>query len=89
MESMGQLYAYYGLLQAARSDFRDIIEKRALTDLWDNMEGQLNSALKLDPLIISNGKEDGFIMPAHLTTIGFYILRVRSNLVEVRSVLDR
>ncbi len=89
MESMGQLYAYYGLLQAARSDFRDIIEKRALTDIWDNMEGQLKSALALDPLIISNGKEDGFIMPAHLTTIGFYILRVRSNLVEVRSVLDR
>jgi hypothetical protein len=28
-------------------------------------------------------------MPTHLTTMGFYVLRVRSNLVEVRSVLDR
>ena len=89
MDAKGQLYAYYGLLQAARIDFRDIIESRALVDIWDNMEDQIKTALELDPLIISNGKEDGFIMPTHLTTIGFYILRVRSNLVEVRSVLDR
>ena len=26
---------------------------------------------------------------AHLATIGFYTLRTRSNLVEIRSVLDR
>ena len=89
MESKGQLYAYYGLLQGARKDFRDIIDKRALTNIWDNMESQTRSALELNPLIISNGKEDGAIMPTHLTTMGFYILRVRSNLVEIRSVLDR
>jgi len=28
-------------------------------------------------------------MPAHLATLGFYLLRARSNLVEVRLVLDR
>ena len=89
MESMGQLYAYYGLLQGARKDFRDIIDKRALTNVWDVMESQTRSALELNPLIISNGREDGSFMPTHLTTIGFYILRVRSNLIEIRSVLDR
>lgn len=89
MESQGQLYAYYGLIQGARRDFREIIEKRALTNLWDTMEAQLRSSLALNPLIISNGKEDGAIMPTHLTTIGFYILRVRANLVEIRSVLER
>ena len=89
MESKGQLYAYYGMLQGARKDFRDIIDKRALSNIWDNMESQTRSALELDPFIISNGKEDGAIMPTHLTTMGFYILRVRSNLVEIRSVLDR
>ena len=89
MESMGQLYAYYGLLQGARKDFRDIVDKRALTNIWDVMEAQTRSALELNPLIISNGREDGAIMPTHLTTIGFYILRVRSNLIEIRSILDR
>ena len=53
------------------------------------MEGQIRSALKIRPLIVSNGAEDGWIMPTHLTTMGFYILRVRSNLVEIRSVLER
>lgn len=89
MESIGQLYAYYGMLQGARRDFREIIDKRALDNIWENMESQTRSALELTPWIISNGKEDGAFMPTHLTTIGFYILRVRSNLVELRSVLDR
>ena len=40
-------------------------------------------------MIVSNGREDGWLMPTHLTTIGFYILRARSNLVEIRSILDR
>ena len=53
------------------------------------MEEQTLSAINLDPLIVSNGKEDGWLMPTHLTTIGFYILRVRSNLIELRSILDR
>lgn len=89
MFAKGQLYGYYGILRAARSDFADIIEKRNLKDVWINMEGQILASLKLDPMIISNGKEDGWMMPTHVTTIGFYILRVRSNLVEIRSILDK
>jgi hypothetical protein len=87
--SYGQLYGYYGILEAAQADFDDVIKLRRLTDLWNNMEGQIRSALKIQPLIVSNGAEDGWIMPTHLTTMGFYILRVRSNLVEIRSVLER
>ena len=85
----GQLYAYYGILKAAHADFADIIESRQLTDVWDTMEEQLRATLELDPVIVSNGREDGWIMPSHLTTVGFYLLRVRSNLVELRSILDR
>ncbi|WP_353644900.1 DUF2333 family protein [Mesorhizobium sp. WSM2239] len=85
----GQLYGYYGILTAARHDFRQVIDSRELGPLWNNVEGQLKAALAIRPFIISNGREDGWIMPTHLTTMGFYVLRVRSNLVEVRSVLDR
>ena len=89
MFAKGQLYGYYGILRGAHADFRDIIEKRNLGGIWDNMESQIRSALELDPMIISNGREDGWMMPTHVTTMGFYILRVRSNLVEIRSVLNR
>ena len=85
----GQLYAYYGILSAARVDFADVIEERRLTALWDELEEQLQASLNIRPFIISNGAESGWLMPSHLATLGFYVLRVRSNLVEVRLVLDR
>lgn len=85
----GQLYAQYAIFQAARADFIDVIRDRNLTAIWAETEKQLQAALKIQPAIISNGSEDGWIMPTHLATMGFYILRVRSNMVELRSVLDR
>ncbi len=88
-EAMGQVYAYYGILSAAHADFEDIIATKALDPIWNRMESQFRSTLDLDPLIISNGKEDGWMMPTHLTTLGFKILRVRSNLVEIRDILKQ
>jgi hypothetical protein len=87
--SYGQLYGYYGILTAARADFADVIAQRGLTQLWDELEDQLRASLRIQPLIISNGSESGLLMPSHLATLGFYVLRVRSNLVEIRLVLDR
>lgn len=85
----GQLYGYYAVLTAAGADFSQVIRERNLAPLWRDTLAQFQSALRIQPAIISNGREDGWIMPTHLATMGFYILRVRSNLVEVRSVLDR
>jgi hypothetical protein len=85
----GQLYGYYGILTAAHADFKDVIAQRGLTQLWSELEDQLRASLNIRPFIISNGAESGWFMPAHLATLGFYVLRVRSNLVEIRLVLDR
>jgi hypothetical protein len=85
----GQLYAYSGLLHATASDFADVVQSRGVKPLFDRLEEQLRRALDIQPLIISNGAEAGWIMPTHLATMGFYVLRVRSNMVEIRSVLDR
>ena len=85
----GQLYAYYGILIAAHSDFAAIISERNLTQIWNRMEEQLRAALDMQPAIISNGNESSFIFPSHLATMGFYLLRVRSQLIEIRAILDR
>jgi hypothetical protein len=85
----GQLYGYYGILTAARADFQDVIAQRDLAQLWSLLEDQLRAALNIQPFIVSNGAESGWLMPSHLATMGFYVLRVRSNLVEIRQVLDR
>lgn len=85
----GQLYGYYAVLSAAGADFSQVIRERNLGPLWSDTLSQFRASLRIQPAIISNGREDGWIMPTHLATMGFYTLRVRSNLVEVRSVLDR
>jgi hypothetical protein len=85
----GQLYAQYAIFQAASADFSDVIRERNLTAIWAEMEKQMAAALRIQPLIISNGSEDGIFMPNHLSTMGFYILRVRANMVELRGVLER
>ncbi|WP_457299603.1 DUF2333 family protein [Phyllobacterium sp. P5_D12] len=85
----GQLYAYYGLMNAAQVDFKQVLDEKHLTPLWDGMDGQLRSALNITPWIIANGSEGGWLFPNHLTTMGFYILRVRSNLIDIKQVLQQ
>jgi hypothetical protein len=85
----GQLYGYYGLMSATRADFENVLKEKHLENLWETMQQQFKAALRIQPFIIANGREDGWIMPTHLTTMGFYILRVRSNLVEIRNVLQQ
>lgn len=85
----GQLYAYHGILKAARTDFGEVVTQRNLERPWDEMEKNMTAALRIRPAIISNGNESGWIMPSHLATMGFYILSFRANLIEVRSILDR
>jgi hypothetical protein len=53
------------------------------------MEENLRASLNVQPWIISNGNESSAFFPSHLATMGFNLLQVRSNMVEIRSVLDR
>ena len=87
--SRGRMYALHGVMQAARVDFADVIEARKLTDVWMRMEAHVAESASLHPMIVSNGRADGTIAPDHLSIMAAHILRVRSNLVEIRSILDR
>jgi hypothetical protein len=84
--AFGQLYAYYGLMKGAAADFEDVIKQRNLTNLWTTMDAQFVAALRIQPWLIANSSEDG-MFATHLTTMGFYVLRVRSNMVEISNVL--
>lgn len=84
----GQLYAYHGILTAVRSDFRNVSGQRNLDALWDRIQLQLEDALTMQPVIVVNGSASS-IIKSHLESIGFDLLRVRSNMVEIRDVLDR
>jgi hypothetical protein len=84
----GQLYGYHGILSAMQSDFRDVFKQRNLNSLWIRVDEQLTDALTMRPPLVVNGSASS-IVKSHLESIGFDLLRVRSNLVEIRDVLDR
>lgn len=87
--TFGQIYGYYSILSAARADFGPVIKEKNLGALWQQMLDRLRSSLNIQPAIISNGAEDGWIMPTHLATQGFYLLNARNTVVDIRDVLDR
>lgn len=88
-EARGQMYALHGLMLATRVDFADVMEQRALDDVWDRMEAHIAEAAALDPLIVSNGREDGMFTPAHLSAMAQNMLRARANMTELRDILAR
>jgi len=88
-EASGTVYAYHGLLQAARKDFADVIKTRQLEDVWDRLERNIAEAAALDPLIVANGKRDGFLIPDHLAVMAENVLRARANVTEISDILDR
>jgi hypothetical protein len=56
----GQLYGYYGILSAAGSDFSKVIAERNVGALWGDTMKQFQAALRIQPFIVSNGREDGW-----------------------------
>ncbi|MFN3259225.1 MAG: DUF2333 family protein [Pikeienuella sp.] len=88
-EARGRMFAYHGLLQAARIDFAEVIAQRNLADVWDRMEAHIAEGAVLSPLIVSNGNEDGLFAPAHLSAMAQKMLRARANMTEIRDILAR
>ncbi|MEO0496133.1 MAG: DUF2333 family protein [Pseudomonadota bacterium] len=84
----GQLFAYHGILSAVRSDFDDVFDQRNLEALWVRLSQQTREAIATTPPMIANASQSSLIKN-HLESIGFDLLRVRSNMVEIRDVLDR
>ena len=85
----GRLYAYYLLLRDIGTDFDQAIAEKQASKIWQQMLASLRQGAELYPLLVSNGYEDGFLMPSHLTALGFYLLRARTQLKEVADALSK
>ncbi|MEO1019209.1 MAG: DUF2333 family protein [Pseudomonadota bacterium] len=83
----GQLYAYFILLRALRTDFADVIQERNLTSLWDELVNSMRRAALLHPWVVMNGSLDSMFRPNHLAAQGFLLLRARTQLREITNVL--
>jgi len=85
----GRLYGYYMLLRELGVDFEGVLKERNVTGAWAQMMASLRTAAAMDPLIVANGANDGFLVPSHLAAQGFYLLRVRTQLREVTDILQK
>lgn len=88
-EARGLMWAYHGILQAARADFAEVVRQRNLGEVWDRMEAHVAEAAALEPWIVSNGAEDGIVAPDHLSVMAENMLRARANMTELREILAR
>lgn len=85
--SKGRLYAYYLLLRALETDFANVIRERELAGTWTQTLESFRSAATLQPWVIMNGAPDSQVMPSHLASQGFFLLRARTQLREISNIL--
>ncbi len=83
----GKLYAYALLLRALGRDFAPVIQERALTTVWKQMEDSMFAAAELQPWVVINGDPTSQVLPSHLAAQGFFLLRARVQLREITNVL--
>ena len=85
----GRLYAYYMLLRELGADFENVIRDREIGTAWQQMLDSIRQAAELSPVIVINASPDGLFMPSHLASMGFYLLRARTQLREIVSILQK
>ncbi len=83
----GRLYANYLLLRELGQDFEPIIKEKGLGNAWNATVETFRLAAELDPWVVWNGYPDAFLIPNHLAAQGFYLLRARTQLREISSIL--
>jgi len=86
-QNKGRLYGYYMLLDALGRDFPDVVADAGLDTLWGEMLSSLREGASLSPIAVISGSPDSQLLPSHLAAQGFYLLRARTQLREVTSVL--
>ena len=85
----GNLYANFLLLRELGMDFQKVIGDRELTNAWNGTVESFRIASQLDPWIVWNGWLDGLLIPNHLAAQGFYLLRARTQLREISTILQK
>lgn len=83
----GRTYVYALLLRDIGADFDQVLREKQAAQIWANMLASLNVAAEMDPIVVSNGKQDGLLFPSHLTAQGFYLLRARTQMREAIDAL--
>lgn len=86
-QNKGRLYGYYMIIKALGEDFQQVIEERNLQAVWNQMLENAQEAATQQPWVVLNGSLSSQFIPSHLASQGFLLLRLRTQLREITSVL--
>jgi hypothetical protein len=85
----GHVYAYYLVTRALRDDYQVVIRDRQMQSVFDQAIASLAEAARLHPLFVFNASPGSLFFPNHLAAEGFYVLRARTQLREITSILQK
>jgi hypothetical protein len=85
----GLLYANALLLRELGADFKNVLDERGATTIWERMVGSMLEGASLQPLVVINGEPNAMVEPNHLAAQGFYLLRARTQLEEMTDILQK
>lgn len=88
-QNKGRLYAYYMMLMALGKDFEGVLAEHNATTIWEQMLTSGREAAVQQPWVVLNGSVDSQFVPSHLASQGFLLLRLRTQLREVATVLQK
>ncbi|MEM7496460.1 MAG: DUF2333 family protein [Pseudomonadota bacterium] len=83
----GRLYAYAMLLKSLEQDFGPIIQGEGLGIVWRQMIKSFENAAAMRPLVVTNSPPGSIFIPNHVTELGFFALRAKTQLRDVMTVL--
>ena len=83
----GLLYGYYILLRELGRDYEALIVERRLDTAWRQMLHSFEEAATLQPIVVVNGAPSSQMLPSHLASQGFFLLRARVQVREVENIL--
>lgn len=84
----GKLYAYSQILRDLSHDFKDVMIRYDIYQLWTSMLNYLNEGGIFEPSIIRNASPDSSIAPNHLIAINYLASRALDNINNIIEKLN-
>lgn len=85
----GRSYAAYMILLGLQTDYAELIQQRQLGNVWGELMASLEEVIRMDPLVVLNGKTGSTLVKNHLAEQGFALLRARTQLRELTAILQK
>lgn len=83
----GSMYGNYLLLKALGRDYAEVLREKEMQNAWELMLDSLRDGMELSDFLVLNSRPDSQFFPNHLAAQGFYVIRARTQILEISNIL--